>query len=74
MFFRATWSRWLPPMEKPSPSPPKAKTWRSSRLRLIAAENGSERPWMKWPPWVLTKYGKREEQPMPAIVTMLSCG
>src|SRR5438876_7277733 len=41
-------SEMVPPMEKPSPSPPKRKTCRAGRARLMPLASGTARPWMKW--------------------------
>src|SRR3984957_6189487 len=73
MFLRAVWLKWLPPMEKASPSPPNTKTWRSGRESEMPLAKGRARPWMKCAPWACTKYGKRLEQPMPATVVIFSC-
>ena len=64
----------MPPMENPSPSPPNRKTWASGLARLTPEAKGTPLPWMKCAPWVFTKYGNRDEQPIPASVTMFSCG
>ena len=72
MFLRAVWVKWLPPMEKASPSPPKTKTCRSGRESEMPLAKGRARPWMKCAPCACTKYGKRDEQPMPATVVIFS--
>ena len=40
MFLRAVWVKWLPPMEKASPSPPNTNTCRSGRRKRNAAGEG----------------------------------
>ena len=41
MFLRAVWLKWLPPIEKASPSPPNTNTWRSGRDRETPLAKGS---------------------------------
>jgi hypothetical protein len=68
---RAAWMKWLPPMEKMSPSPAASTTVRSGRAIFRPEAKASERPWVvctvlksRWP-------GMREVQPMPETMATL---
>ena len=42
---REAWRKWLPPMARPSPSPPTATTFSSGFATLMPVAMGSARPW-----------------------------
>ena len=69
---RAAWGKCPAPIAKPSPSPPTAITVRSGLASLTPMATGSGRPCSVWMPYVVTKPGRRLEQPMPETMTVRS--
>ena len=51
---RSTWIRWLPPIERASPSPVTIQTESSGRVALMPDAIAGARPWIEWMPYVLT--------------------
>jgi hypothetical protein len=51
-FRRSAWIRWLPPIERPSPSPVTTQTLRSGFAVAIPVAIAGARPWMPWTPYV----------------------
>ena len=49
---RIVCSRWLPPIESPSPSPVTTQTESSGRLALMPVANAGARPWIVCMPYV----------------------
>ena len=49
---RSAWMRWLPPMDRPSPSPVTTHTSRSGRASATPVATAGARPWMLWMPYV----------------------
>ncbi len=47
---RIAWIRWLPPIDRPSPSPVITNTFRSGRDALMPVAIAGARPWMEWNP------------------------
>ena len=52
MLRRSTWIRWLPPIDRPSPSPVTTQTLSSGRATLRPVANAGARPWIVWKPYV----------------------
>ena len=49
---RSTCSRWLPPIDRPSPSPTTTQTSSSGLASLMPVATAGARPWMVWKPYV----------------------
>ena len=50
MLRRRAWIRWLPPMDRASPSPVAIQTVRSGCTHLMPVANAGARPWIVWKP------------------------
>ena len=44
------WIRWLPPIDRPSPSPVMTQTERSGRVTFSPVATVGARPWIEWKP------------------------
>jgi hypothetical protein len=49
---RSTCSMWLPPIDRPSPSPVTRKILRSGRATRRPVAMAGARPWIVWKPYV----------------------